>query len=127
MKTELLRYHHLGLPSEEPRENEVFLPDFGMYVTSHTDSPFRIEWMRFDEASPLPEVVRRIPHIAFQVEDLEAALEGYEILISPNSPSPGVRVAFILSDGAPVEFLEFQGNHPDRLPEGGDEEGPTGD
>jgi hypothetical protein len=27
-------------------------------------------------------------------------------LITPNSPSPGIRVAFIVEDGAPVEFLE---------------------
>ena len=32
---------------------------------------------------------------------------GQEILIPPNSPSPGVTVAFIVHDGAPVEFLQF--------------------
>lgn len=119
MGTARLRYHHLGIPSEEPRKNERFLPEFGMYVTNHTDSPFRIEWMRFTEGSPLPELVRTVPHIAFQVDDLQAALGGHELLIPPNSPSPGVSVAFIVWDGAPVEFLEFLGDHPDRLPEEG--------
>lgn len=113
-----LHYHHLGIPTEERRENEVFLPEFGMFVTRHTDSPFRIEWMRFEEDSPVPELVRRVPHIAFQVDDLQVALEGRDVLIEPNSPSPGVKVAFIVWDGAPVEFLEFQGDHPDRLPAG---------
>lgn len=117
METHRLRYHHLGIPTEEPRENELFLPDFGMFVTSHADSPFRIEWMRFTNDSPLPELVRTVPHIAFQVEDLQAALEGHELLIPPNSPSPGVTVAFIVWDGAPVEILEFHGDHPDRLSE----------
>ena len=32
-----------------------------------------------------------------------------EVLIEPNSPSSGVRVAFVLVDGAPVEFLEILG------------------
>ena len=27
--------------------------------------------------------------------------------LRPNEPSPGVRVAFIVDDGAPVELLEF--------------------
>ena len=126
MKANRLRYHHLGIPSEQPRENELFLPEFGMYVTSHADSPFRIEWMRFTDDSPLPELVRTVPHIAFQVDELQAALEGRELLIPPNSPSPCVRVAFIIWDGAPVEFLEFQGDHPDRLQ--GEEDGmPVGD
>jgi hypothetical protein len=30
-----------------------------------------------------------------------------EVIIEPKSPSPGVRVAFIVHEGAPVEFLEI--------------------
>jgi hypothetical protein len=30
-----------------------------------------------------------------------------EILIAPNSPSDGVRVAFIVENGAPIELLEL--------------------
>jgi hypothetical protein len=45
--------------------------------------------------------------VAFEVDDLERALVGQEILIQPNSPSKGVVVAFVLCDGAPVEFLQF--------------------
>ena len=55
----------------------------------------------------MPEIVRVVPHIAFAVEDLDEALKGREILIAPTAPSAGVRVAFILDDGAPVELLEF--------------------
>jgi len=57
---------------------------------------------------PLPEIVKTVPHVAFEVEDLEQALVGHEILIDPNSPSEGVLVAFVLCNGAPVEFLEFE-------------------
>jgi hypothetical protein len=53
--------------------------------------------------------VKTVPHLAFAVDDLAAALEGKQILIPPNSPSRGVRVAFILDDGAPIELLEFDG------------------
>jgi hypothetical protein len=48
-----------------------------------------------------------VAHVAFQVDDLEEELEGHEILIPPNSPSPGIRVAFVVHNGAPVEFLEI--------------------
>ena len=30
-----------------------------------------------------------------------------EILIEPNSPTDGVTVAFIVDNGAPIEFLQF--------------------
>jgi hypothetical protein len=51
--------------------------------------------------------VRAVPHVAFEVDDLSAEIAGKEILIAPNSPSPGVTVAFIVENGAPVEFLQF--------------------
>jgi hypothetical protein len=49
-----------------------------------------------------------VPHVAFEVDDLEAALEGREVLIEPNSPSPGVRVAFVVDNGAPVELMQME-------------------
>ena len=118
-----MRFHHLGIPTQSPRRDEVYLAEFGVHVTSHKKNPFGIQWMRYEPGSPLPEMVKNMPHLAFQVEDLDAALEGHEVLIPPNSPSGGVRVAFIVHDGAPVELLEFDGDHPDRLPEDMDEEG----
>ena len=48
-----------------------------------------------------------MPHLAFEVDDLDAALEGKEILTPPNSPSEGLRVAMILHNGAPVELMQF--------------------
>jgi len=108
----MLRYHHLGIPADEPHEGEEYLAEFGCWVQGFEESPFGIEWMRFAPDCPLPELVKRVPHIAFEVDDLEAAVAGQEILIEPNRPSPGVRVAFIVSNGAPVEFLEF--TSPDR-------------
>jgi hypothetical protein len=63
--------------------------------------------MRFEPEAPVPELVRTVPHVAFEVDDLSAEIAGKEILIAPNSPSPGVTVAFIVENGAPVEFLQF--------------------
>jgi len=103
-----LRYHHLGIPTNEERADETYLEQFKTYVSGYETSPFGIEWMRFEPDCPLPELVKTVPHIAFEVDDLDAALVGQQILIAPNSPSSGVRVAFIVHDGAPVEFLQFE-------------------
>jgi len=100
-------YHHLGIPTSEKRANEKYLEKYKMYVSGYDESEFGIEWMRFEKESPLPELVKSIPHIAFKVDDLNTELEGKEILIEPNSPSEGVRVAFVIENGAPVEFIEF--------------------
>jgi hypothetical protein len=66
-----------------------------------------VEWLRFEPDCELPELVKTIPHVAFEVEDLSEALSGKEVLIEPNSPSQGVTVAFIVDNGAPIEFLQF--------------------
>jgi hypothetical protein len=88
-----------------------------MYVSGYETSEFGVEWMRFEADSPVPLLVRTVPHVAFEVEDLEAAIEGREVLIEPNSPSDGVRVAFVVENGAPVEFIEIGGPSAPR-PEG---------
>jgi len=101
------RYHHLGIPSATPREGETYLKKYKAYVSGYETSPYGIEWMRFEPDSPLPEVVKNVPHVAFAVDDLAVEIAGKDILIEPNSPSEGITVAFIIDDGAPVEFLQF--------------------
>jgi hypothetical protein len=76
-------------------------------VCGFETSPYGIEWMQFEPGCPVRDIVRRVPHVAFVVDDLEEALEGKTVLIAPNAPSGGVRVAFILDDGAPVELMQF--------------------
>ncbi len=102
------RYHHLGIPTDTPRSGEKYLASYGLYVSGFDTSPYGIEWMRFEPGSPIPEIIRTVPHIAFEVDDLETALEGKEILSPINSPSEGVRVAMILHNGAPVELMQFK-------------------
>lgn len=103
----MLKYHHLGIPTKEKRENETYLPRFKCYVSGYDESPYKIEWMRFEPDAPLPEIVKNIPHIAFEVDDIGEALKDKEIIIPPNSPSENVIVAFIIDNGAPVEFLQY--------------------
>jgi hypothetical protein len=101
------RYHHLGIPTADPKEGERYLKEYKVYVSGFETSPYGLEWMRFEADCPLPEIVKTIPHVAFAVDDLEAEIAGKDILIEPNSPSRGVTVAFIVDDGAPVEFIQF--------------------
>ncbi|MCX6565947.1 MAG: hypothetical protein NTW38_05920 [Candidatus Aminicenantes bacterium] len=102
-----MKYHHLGIPTQIPREDETYLEKYNTFCTNHERNPFGIQWMRYEAGCPMPELVKSVPHVAFEVDDLEKALKGREVIIPPNSPSPGVFVAMIVSDGAPVEFLQF--------------------
>lgn len=102
-----LRYHHIGIPTERDLPTEDYIPACKMHASGYLESPYGIEWLKFDPDCPLPDLVKKVPHIAFIVRDIREAVEGKEILVEPNSPGPGVTVAFIVDNGAPVEFLQF--------------------
>jgi hypothetical protein len=73
------RYHHIGIPHTQPRARERHVAHLGF------TSP---------ASRPVPS-------------GSSGSGLSREILIAPTQPSVGVRVAFILDDGAPVELLEF--------------------
>ena len=102
------KYHHVGIPTKIPRKNETYLEEFKVYVSGYETSSYGVEWMRFETDSPLPELVKTVPHVAFEVDDLEAEIQNKEVLIAPNSPSEGITVAFIIDNGAPIEFIEVK-------------------
>lgn len=102
-----LKYHHVGIPTDIPRPDESYSAEYKVYASGYFRSPYGVEWMRFEPACSLPELVKTVPHVAFVVDDLEEAIAGKEVLIEPNSPTEGVTVAFIVDNGAPIEFLQF--------------------
>ena len=55
-----MRYHHIGIPTDEVRDGERHLPEYGIHVSGFADGPYGVEWMRFDEDSPLPAIVKTI-------------------------------------------------------------------
>jgi hypothetical protein len=102
------RYHHLGIPTETPRPGEVRIDPWGLWVSGFETSPFGIEWMRFEVDCPLHPLIRTVPHVAFEVDDLDEALKGRDVIHPPGAPSDGVRAAMIVVDGAPVELIAFR-------------------
>jgi len=102
------RFHHLGVPTDRPMAGEVYLAPFKVYVSGFESSPYGVQWMRWEPGSPVPELIRTVPHLAFEVDDLEAALVGKQVITPPNSPSAGVRVAMIVDNGCPIELIHFE-------------------
>jgi hypothetical protein len=93
---------------------EIPLPHLKITVSDHQNNPFGIQWQRYWDDAPYPELVKTVPHVAFEVDDLAAALEGRHVIIEPNSPSDGVVVAFVEVNGAPVELMQIDhGVRPD--------------
>jgi hypothetical protein len=106
------KYHHIGIPTNKQMPNEKYLPHLKFYVSGFSTSPFGIEWMRFDKDCPISELIKKVPHLAFEVENLDKTLKehDFDIISEPNIPSHGIRVAMIEHNGAPIELIEFSKN-----------------
>jgi hypothetical protein len=102
-----MKFHHMGIPTREKLKEEIHLEHLKVFVSGFGRNPYGIEWMRYEDDAPYPELVKTVAHIAFEVEDLAEALRGKNVIIQPNSPSEGVMVAFIEENGAPVELLQI--------------------
>ena len=79
------KYHHMGIPTDKVMPNERYLPQYKFYVSGFDTSPFGIEWMRFDKDSPISDIIQSVPHIAFEVDDIdeEFAKHNFEIISEP--------------------------------------------
>jgi hypothetical protein len=106
------KYHHLGIPTNKKLAGETYLPQFKFYVSGFSTSPFGIEWMRFEKESPVSKLIQTVPHIAFEVNDIdfELAQRNYNVITMPNSHTTGIKVAMIAHNGAPIELIEFEKN-----------------
>jgi hypothetical protein len=104
------RFHHIGIPTTDPIKGERYLPELKLFVGGFSTNPYGIEWMRFEPESTVHELIKKVPHIAFEVDnlDLELIRHNFNIITQPNSPADGIRVAMIEHNGAPVELIEFR-------------------
>ncbi|MEM9227226.1 MAG: hypothetical protein AAGA45_04590 [Verrucomicrobiota bacterium] len=101
-------FSHIGIPTTEDKAWDGFYEPGKIHYTDFSQDNFLIEWLKFDADSPMPSLMQSTPHVAYQVDNIEDALEGHEILVPTFSPAEGVRVAFIKHNGAPVEFMEVK-------------------
>lgn len=103
-----LKYHHLGIPTDKARNGEVYLEKYKFYHCGYEESEYGIEWMRYEKDCQLPEIVKTMPHVAFEVEDVYEAIKGKKVIIEPDSPSEGNIVSFVEENGVPIEFIQTE-------------------
>lgn len=99
-------FHHFGVPVSAEQENETYIEGAKVFITDPESHPYRVEYLRFEKDSPMPEDIINNAHAAFVVDDLKAALEGENVIIEPFEATESLRVAFINDKGAIIELME---------------------
>lgn len=101
-------FHHVGLPTVDQQPGEEYVAETKVWVTSPMEHPYRIEYLRYEPDTPVTGPVRDLPHIAYRVDDLDAAMAGETILLGPFNPRPKLRVVFLQKDGAVLEYMQYE-------------------
>jgi len=104
------KINHFGVPTSVKQENENYAEGMKLYLTDFTQSENKIEFLRFEEGSPLPELLQTVPHIAYEVPSLKEAMKGKEVLMEPFEGGENLTCAFIVEEGIPIELMEFKNN-----------------
>jgi len=106
-------FDHIGIVTDESHEGESWVEFSRVWVTNPRLHPQRIEYIR---PEVMPEVdaavvglwkLWNLPHVAYRVDDLDAAIEGEDVIFGPFEPDDFGRVAFVHKDGVVVEFIEY--------------------
>lgn len=102
------RFDHIGLITEDAKPGERWVEATRVWVTSPREHPYNVEWLRFEPDTPVTGPLRNEPHVAYRVDDVQAAIEGLDVLAEPFDVGNGfLTVAFAIVDGAVVEFMQY--------------------
>lgn len=102
-----LSYDHIGIPTDERSDDEIYSPAIQAHFWRSSDDPLRVEKIRFDADAPFPDDIKNRPHIAFKVDSIEKAVLGKKIVLPPSEHKPGIRFAFVDVEGVLIEYFEI--------------------
>jgi len=102
-------FDHVGYRSYEKHDGEFYYAPNKVWITDAAKHPFRIEWLRYEGDSLVPEIVKNRPHVGFRIKNLAESSKGLELLLGPMIIDEKTLVGFYLSrDGGVVELMEIR-------------------
>jgi len=102
----MLKFMHVGVPTNEVKSNETYLGDLKVYITNPDEHRLKFEYLRFEDGSPLPEIMQKNPHVAFQVDSIAETSEGGEVIVEPFDADENTKIAFVVIGGVVFELME---------------------
>jgi hypothetical protein len=109
MSFDRTRFDHVGIITEEQQSGENFVESTRVWVTNPRNHPANVEYLRYEHDTPVIGPTRDLPHVAYRVDSVDAAIVGHKVLLDPFDVADGfVRVAFVLVEGAVVEFMQYR-------------------
>ncbi len=100
-----MKYLHTGMIVGEKLPDMIYMEPLKVWVTDASKDKYAIELLYFEIDSPMAAAIQEQPHVAYEVEDIDAALEGKAILW-PKMDVGGAYIAFVYDNDTVVEFYQ---------------------
>ena len=100
-------YMHIGIPVTNKKEGMTYNEGMKIWMSNPDDYDFKIEYLKFEEGTPFPEIMHKNPHVAYLVDDLEKYMaDADQVIFGPVAASETARLAFVIKDDAIIELYE---------------------
>ena len=98
------KFMHVGVPTVTVQPNETYVEPMKIYKTEVVE-PFNIEYIRFQDGTPFPEIMHMNPHVAYEVDCIKEASEGAEVIVEPIDIGAAI-ISFIVKDNVIFELYQ---------------------
>ena len=100
-------YMHIGIPVTNKKPGMTYNEDMKLWMSNPDDYDYKIEYLKFEEGTPFPEIMHKNPYVAYKVDDAEPYLKAADqVIFGPVALNETTRIAFILQDDAIIELYE---------------------
>lgn len=99
---------HIGIPTTQKKEGEVYVEGAEICITAPEQSEFAMEYVRFLPGTVFPEEMHYDVHVAAKVDSIDRYIEMSDSVIVPKMDNGDCWLAFVRKDGAIIELMEMK-------------------
>ncbi len=100
-----MKYMHTGMIVGEKLPEMTFVEPLKVWITDASQDPYAIEFLYFEPDSPMAAAIQECPHVAYQVEDIDAAMAGKSVLWNKMDIG-NAYIGFVYDHDTVVEFYQ---------------------
>lgn len=102
-------YLHIGIPVTNKKPGMVYNEGGKLWMSNPDDYDYKIEYLKFEEGTPFPEIMHKNPHVAYKVDNADPYLaDADQVIFGPVTNADNSRMAFIIKDDTIIELLEVK-------------------
>lgn len=101
-------FNHVGLLADSIPQGAALNEGLNVWLTDFNNSPNRIEFMKFEPGSCMPQLVQTQGHIAYTVDNLSEEIAGKNVIFGPAVCDEHLTIAFIEEEGIAIELMEIK-------------------